>query len=491
MNPVDHPSSNPGGTVAELLSGSKRTAEEAKGSPAKKTKHRRITFDYTTNDTISRASGVEKAVDLTADQKEWGDLLDRIEDHVIRRTLIYYYLLVVVYKSGEEFVLDRTSHQYGKGSNGRHAAHSSILPNVKKVQPVDRLLHSVLTTGVSEEIEKELKDLGVAEDKIKQLDCNEKKEEVIEDIRKDEEWADKVVRNIYLYKTMNSTVELEKEVNQFDCLYENVIRPKALLILNRVSVEGLHPYEGLKLYIQEAHEFFMKCKEQIQYKKEKIAERDHLVAKLHRTEYRIKNSSSPEASDVQQVIYILIQLKDMQTHLRKVKEYSPTVPNDPVVACHHDLLEEIHQEIVRVKEEVKHCKDLTLLKGYAREWAALGKNSSLLHDALAATKKTECRNCLMSFLSKCEWSDYLVCKNPEVMTTKIKRFLAYMGPWEATPSEAYLRKLTVTHTSMLAQKDATILPKYRMLSGKMEDDVRIGLTEEELLEQQKNIRSYK
>ena len=462
--------------------------KRARSSPEELRSLTRRKFAFTSNHTMSRTRDADHA----AAQEEFRD---RIEDHASRRVLIFYYLLVIYYKEDVKIEGDRTSHQYGVAkSEGHHAAHSSILPNVKD-NFVDVLIEAIEENGITPSIEEKLRRIGFDREELILLREPRRQRDLLDALKKDESLSQRAISDeSYLYKTMNSTVELAREVNYFDTLIEGVIREQAIDILNRTSSEHLHPYEGLKIFIRNMQEFFSKSGPQIQRKRELLP--DLLKAEQECAEFEQQFRSTPTEESFVAYINSLVSVKEAHRKLNDLNSFSPGIPERPPLKTHKSILKVAHDIYITEKRRVVGFQSLSQLKGYAgvlKQLFERRKNFgnipfAILERVLEADAVAKASGALKEFLLKCSQGDLMLAKGVE--PTIILTFLGEIEPWESGSLDEPYQRLEMADMILKVQKESTVLPKYEMLSGKVQDDVRVGLTDEELLMQKSAIIEY-
>jgi hypothetical protein len=188
--------------AAKPLDHAQRSCQTA----AAKRRSRRFS-PYESNRTAARQARYSHQHERGQSFFEHLELIDRIHDHAYRRIQLFYYLLLVYWKEGVRVEMKPTVLQHGSSRCLQcSAAHSSLLPNV------------VDSKGVFPEV------------------C-------------------------YLRDSLNATVEMPDYVNYYDGVIEKAMRPKALNLLNQVSLNGLHPYVALQTFINQMHQFFEKSRE--------------------------------------------------------------------------------------------------------------------------------------------------------------------------------------------------------------------------------------
>ncbi len=247
----------------------------------KKIKRRRFSFDL--NHSIARKiDGWTPSETRLFDQKE---IQDAIADHSYRRIQIFYYQSLVYHNTNCDITRGKTELQHGTANHAwASAAHSSLLTNLHD-NFFETLQLKLAVEGITERTAEILKALGVDPQKIENvrhypgLFCT-----LLEGI---DTVAGLIDPSSTLYQSMNATVELPDEVNQFDSLMEHHLRAKAIEILNCVSKENLHPYEATKKLVEEIESFFQQTAEETRKKIEKLKNIEALEHQIWALESKI------------------------------------------------------------------------------------------------------------------------------------------------------------------------------------------------------------
>ena len=172
-------------------------------SAIKAKKSRRIKTAYDTNITMGLACHANDPMAPEA-----------IIEHAQRRVDLFFYTLIVYYKTGLTVHLDETKLQHGTGNGITAACHSAILPSLWDTEIIDPL-HP------------------------------QGRQPTLLNIRTS------ILDDTHFYQSLNSTVELHQAVNYFETHYlegkksENKMRSKSLEILNRVSQATITPIQGV------------------------------------------------------------------------------------------------------------------------------------------------------------------------------------------------------------------------------------------------------
>lgn len=165
-------------------------------------------------------------------------LPELIRDHAQRRVDLFFHLMIAVYK--QKLVIERgkTNKQHGNGSKktGTAACHASLLPN-----PVARPADISFSAKARSLLSFSLFSTGS-----------------VATINVD---ADTFLKDTHFEDELNSTTELPKIVNDFDCHLEGKwIKSNAVNasvgILNRVSLGEINPIQGLREFGEVMKLFF-------------------------------------------------------------------------------------------------------------------------------------------------------------------------------------------------------------------------------------------
>lgn len=139
-----------------------------------------------------------------------------IIEHAQRRIDMFFYTLILYYKSNLTVQIDDTIFQHGAGTNQTAACHSAILPALWETEILIPS-HQMNTRNNPLMMKKKTS----------------------------------ILDGTHFQQSINSTVELHQSVNYFETHYlegkksENKMRNKALAIINRVSNETINPTQGM------------------------------------------------------------------------------------------------------------------------------------------------------------------------------------------------------------------------------------------------------
>jgi hypothetical protein len=248
---------------------------------------------------------------------EQTQIQDALADHSYRRIQIFYYQALVYFGAGCNITLGRTEVQHGTSNfPWSSAAHSSLLTNLND-DYLEILKYRLYEEGMTVSMVRTLKALGVPDERIeacKELALNTWH---VEYLLQSVVFQNGLIHpHSTLYASMNATVELPNEVNQFDCVIEGYMRGKALQILNQVSKERLHPYRATEILVAEMGAFFQKS---LNETREKIALLKKMES-LEQTLWFIECNLTTKAVDI--YLKLIKDLKNAQCSLNNLKTFS-------------------------------------------------------------------------------------------------------------------------------------------------------------------------
>lgn len=212
---------------------------------------KRIRLSYEANETMARKILLppQKKACNTTSLLQSPLIRDSICDHAYRRAQIFYAQALVYHRKGCDVWRGRTIHQHGKANfSWSSAAHSALLPNLHDT------FNGIIKPGS------------------------------------------------HLYGIMNATVELPTVVNEYDSAIEAVMRDKSITLLNRVSKEGLHPYEATEFFVREMHRFFLKSEKETREKMALVKKIVVLEKQLWEKESLINPTNITDYLDTLQVL---------------------------------------------------------------------------------------------------------------------------------------------------------------------------------------------
>lgn len=471
----------------------------------------RQVVSFSSNVTISRGSAIwdepvgKHPCDIDITGKDLGktDFEDRVEDHSSRRVLIFYYLLLIYYQEGCTVELDKTNLQHGTAKCGFcNAAHSAILPHVKD-DYYTRLGESIRNKGVTKELEGRLSDLGVSPEKMAVLKARESSENKLSMIFSDEELVSAkglIPESSPFYQVMNSTVEMDSKVNWYDCVIEGVMRPKALAILNQVSSGTMKPYEGVKVFVAEMRSFFRKSKEATEKKLELLDSFQKLELECRDFEIVLRRGKKRKYHEqMEGYLNSLIELRKVSRNIERLDKFSSPLRLYKRMNRFKPIFGNIWSTYYKEKSRIEQMDTVDDLKAYIEEACDFFEDDDDMADALTILKgyeeigsTGELEALIFEFFKKGNLGSILMFIDGEealpmsFVLDKVKerhQGAANYLEWERSLLDADLKIMNL-------QRDGTEVPKYELVSGKMQGDTLVGLNDEELLEQKQRILRY-
>lgn len=225
--------------------------------PTRSSRPRRKITDYSVSGCIARMredNHVLCSTHSVLDNLRSKIVRDLISDHSYRRVQIFYLIAVAYHNENCVVELDRTISQIGRSTCLHcNAAHHAILPRIKdnfypllkerfKANPTDVLL-----------IQKMVR-LGLELNSLLQLRTAEEIDRFFHELMDSQ--RDRLIhKNSLLQLQMDSTIVMPKQVNEYDCILEERMRPEAVKLIQLVS-SGLDPYEATQRFVDSMREFY-------------------------------------------------------------------------------------------------------------------------------------------------------------------------------------------------------------------------------------------
>lgn len=435
---------------------------------------------FNTNHTMSRGEIADKTatthpchVDLTADPVQWGELTDKIEDHANRRVLLFYYLLVIYHDEKCHIEMDKTLLQHGTASCGQcQAAHSSIITNLKD-DYIPLLTDLIHTEGLSSEALRKLELLGVEEKKFGPRNSRAKIRSILQSLEGHEP---RLLQHVtHFYHNMNATIEVAKEVNSFDCLIEGIMRPKAMKILNQVSMGELDPIAGLTQFLRAMSSFFETAQKSIQQK-------NNLLPALvdHETKVLEAENEFKEEDSLTNFTAYLNTLIDLRAHQKKINAFnmfSPPLTPKNRLPSHEVIYDEIYRIYYEEKSKVELSSDLNYLRRYLSRLIQNGALSSALQNVTESKVVRTVRAGILRYFNETSVVQILKQRSffPHLYEF-IKQQHLEMEEWAPKPITELQERLSVAMKILVLQREATIMPDKQFLFLAPEEKITLLLT---------------
>lgn len=431
---------------SSLISDSDSSVSEKKQItlPATSNKHKRRKYSYDANMTFSWKADHEMILRRSDHSVEVYPFAERIQEHAFQRMQIFYIQALAFYNTGATVRIVRTSLQHGtSGVPGMSSAHSCLLPGVED-------------------------DMQIITGKIEDSQGTKEK---------------------HLRHIMNVTVEMPHQVNEYDVLIEDKFRSVALTLLNRCSKKGLHPYEALELLVEEMQEFFQegfKATVNNIIKLEKIISSfDALIAEL-------------KQEDLSQVCRRVLKFgKQINSDFDESKAtFHPHMRGrfsllNPFFDYFTPYFKNSTQILNNLTTRKQYCKAAQNLKKQYSKFPVSESNPLELLDVSTQMKVTKIRKRVEQFLEKADPVG-LLPEAEEVQTAlqKIGENLKEESIVELRKGLIHdLKRLYDTVVIINQQVLGTEAPPYCFLSGSRRTGKLKGMSDKELVTQQKALHS--
>ncbi len=166
-----------------------------------------------------------------------------------RRYQIFFYQLVAYWNEGCNIESRTTKDQHGSSTEhpGYSAAHSAILPNLED-DLLEVIFREISEGGMDPRNKERLLVLGFSKEAIEKLSskktCKRENWERAVALLSEDEKKGLIAESTHLYHVANATIEMPHYINEYHSLFEAILRPIALRLLNEVS-QGRDPYDAL------------------------------------------------------------------------------------------------------------------------------------------------------------------------------------------------------------------------------------------------------
>jgi hypothetical protein len=385
-----------------------------------KKRRRRTCYPYASNLTIARLSQIahDHGINPFApDLSSWNQV---IIDHAYRRIQLFYCQLLFYFKEDCKVTQAPTISQHGKG--GCHclsAAHSSILPNLHD----DKTLMAV---------------------------------------------------NLSLYHNMNSTIEMPEIVNLYDCVIEGQMRAQALALINCTSIEGLHPYEALEIFVEKIQDFFIASRKEIQTKLNLLSRIVSLEQELVKLE---TNQKEDPVTWIREYARCAYDLEEARQTLHSLKTFSIPVTLSKYDSTREEIFLRIWQECPNALAQLDQIKNHKLLRRFINRHPEFSPgNHSALH-----LKKNALRLAIKNYHPTDLW-----LKNEHKALQIYHRYKKLIDSSDQIPENLHFSAICKTEESLEVlelQAAGSKSPPFNYLSGKKIGSVLYPMNEKELLEQ--------
>ncbi|CRX38803.1 hypothetical protein [Estrella lausannensis] len=413
-------------------------------APTTSGKRKRRKYSYDANMTFSWKADREMIFQRSDNTIEILPFAGRIQEHAFQRMQIFYIQALAFYNTGATVRIVPTSLQHGtSGIPGMSSAHSCLLPGADD--------NMQIITGRVE-------------------DSDGKKEK-------------------HLRHIMNVTVEMPHQVNEYDVLIEGKFRSIALSLLNQCSKKGLHPYSALEVLVEEMQEFladgFRATISNIIKLEKMIASFDAVIDALQ----------SEELSQVCRRVLKLGKLINSDFDESKAT-FSPQMKGrfsllNPFFDYFNPYFKNCTQILHNLTTRKQYCKAATNLKKQYAKFPASETNPLELLDVSTHMKVKQIRKRIEQFLDKADPIGLL----PEA--DEIQHALKKLGESLREESIAEVRRGLIHDLNRLydtviiinQQMTGTEAPPYCFLSGQRRKGKIRGMTDKELVAQQKALHS--
>ncbi len=391
-----------------------------------KLKRHRTRYPYEANLTISRMGEITHLAGITPFDPNFKPLGEVVKEHAYRRVQLFYYQTLFYYREGCVITQGKTIIQHGKsGCSCCSAAHSAILPSLED-------------------------DKGLMKQELQ------------------------------LYQNMNSTVELPDFVNAYDCVIESAMRPCALEILNKASLESIHPYEATGIFVAEMNLFFKKSRIETRLKQSlylKIRQQEQVISLLENQ--RVKDP------DIWTKLYVkaVFELKEIRKQFQTTKQYSVSTGLHKYAYPRADLFINLWSTCPNETAAVKMIENKeqldTFIKKYPKIPYPQGRDFKTLKKNLANS------------INSTHPVDLWLADSKQVQTlyNKIKLYLPLLPPLLLDNDYGVDRLLKNSLEVLELECAGTTLPPYNYLSGKVVRGRCFPYNEQELLENKKLLQT--
>ena len=193
-------------------------------------RQKRKVYEYETIPSISRMreDGHELCKTLSINQLlKSSNVRDLICDHASRRVQLFYYTAVVYYKEKCLLGRDTTISQIGRSGCTRcSAAHSAIIPRLWD-NSNSVLSHQFRKNPRNQRLKSKLQAMGFKKQELEASNSRMKIHKLFEEFKINH--SDRLIRsNSAMQYALDSTAYCAREVNEYDCVLENHVRPIAL-----------------------------------------------------------------------------------------------------------------------------------------------------------------------------------------------------------------------------------------------------------------------
>lgn len=462
---------------------------------------KRTYYSLSENRTISRMNTYKGSCfeDISISSIDAHVLKDLIHDHATRRVLLFYHLALAYYKQGCKVeLINRTTHQHGMASCGKcDAAHSSILTNFKD-NFFDILSYQV-KAGISEEVEKKLLSIGMSRSDIEimsQLRTPKERLNYPAFSKITGEHARLIPVGRHLYDNLNSTVEILRAGNQqYDSLFEQAYRRQSAGIISECSEKGLHPYTGLKKWLDLMNTFFKAFDDELVHAWQVFDKIEKAEANLHsllKQTVRLEDDEDKQMLSLEMYLNAAADLHTLQVHYASFKLMPPLKLNLRIPHQVH-AVKMLHHESSNYAYRISRMKGhplfshIEMLASRAKKFKGKYKDHlSVFKDVTDGDSDSKLRERILKYTESLGLGSWILFhkKRKSDILNYMYEHLETFGLWRPISLDVERRRLKEMEMIHRIQKEATILPCPSSLSGKLVKGKRHALTEDELIVEQ-------
>ncbi len=291
---------------------------------------KRDCYPFDTNITMARATSRELTGGRGLESVSFRDPTDgkvvrsAIADDAQRRLAIFYYQCLAYWNSGAKVDIGDTLHQHGVAlSPGCTAAHSAICPNLKD-DYFDQLAQKVITNNADAEIHARLLSLGANQGDIIRISAASTVAEaktVILSALKLSEGDSLLSLQHHLYHSANATIECKGFLNAYHQKIEDQLRPVAIGLINDCSTGIKRPHDCA---VEFARQLQSVLNLGLKENHEKWELTDKLIQKIHEFSALGKTwlSVAKQCSPVSGCLKSLGEIRDLLHKIKALQHYS-------------------------------------------------------------------------------------------------------------------------------------------------------------------------
>lgn len=222
---------------------------------------------------------------------------DLINDHCFRRVQLFYYTAVVYFNEKCEVKLDKTISQVGRsGCTHCNAAHHAILPRLAD-NSMSVLYETFKHDRTNPKTLKKMVVLGFKRTRITRVQSTPQVKKLFKQYAEKNKRDRLIAPKSYLQRSLDSTIPLRSEINEYECIMETNLRPIALNLIQAVAY-GKQPYEATEHFVNFTTDFLHKSYQATQQMIELMGDFQNVANQLENADDKLKKELTAQQESI-------------------------------------------------------------------------------------------------------------------------------------------------------------------------------------------------